>query len=139
MKEVQFKVIPHKKQRCETPGDYFEDARGRLQFRVSDMRNDDYAFLVLIHELVEEYLCRRTCIKISEIDAFDKMFEEERSRGVHSNSAEAGHDPRAPYGWAHKFAEKIERLVAKKLCVNWKAYGKTVESLLPVAKSRKTV
>jgi hypothetical protein len=124
--EIQFKTIKHKNHRYETVGDYFKDARGRMQFRVSDMRNSDYEFLVFIHEAVEWYLCRRAGITIQEIDAFDMEFESNRKKG---DLSEPGHDPRAPYGWAHKFAEKIEKMVAAKLGVKWAIYDKVVESL----------
>lgn len=127
--EINFKTIPHKNQRYPTVGDYVESARSKMDFRVSDMRNPDYEFLVLIHELIEWYLCRRAGVKIEEIDAFDIKFERERDKGEHSSTAEPGNSPSAPYGWAHRFATKIERQVAKRLGVSWEIYDKRVCSL----------
>ena len=129
LKEIQYKTIPHSDQRYKTVGDYFEDREGKMQFRVSDMRNSDYEFLVLIHELIEWYLCRRAGVKIEDIDAFDMKFEREREEGKHSDDAEPGDHPSAPYGWAHRFATKIEKKLAKRLGVDWGTYDKRVASL----------
>ncbi len=38
---------------------YYDDGKGTWQFRVSDVRNADYEFLVLLHELIEWYFCYR--------------------------------------------------------------------------------
>ena len=127
--EIQLRTVPHKSQRYPTVGDYFEDISRRAQFRVSDMRNPDYEFLVMVHELIEWYLCRRAGVKIEEIDAFDMKFERDRMDGKHTMTEEPGDHPSAPYGWAHKFATKIEKLLAKRLGVDWRMYSKRVESL----------
>ncbi len=133
MKPIDFKVIPHKSQRYSTIGDYFEDKNG-LHFRVSDMNNPDYEFLVFFHECVEWYLIQKCGIKISEIDAFDIQFEKERAKGKHSASAEPGFSPKSPYRFAHVFASKIEREIARFLWKDdykriWDSYAKTVEAL----------
>ncbi|GAC1413875.1 MAG: hypothetical protein NVSMB66_6570 [Candidatus Doudnabacteria bacterium] len=119
--------IPHPKQRYDTVGDYYKN--GQIQeFRISEM-DEDYMFLVTIHEMIEEYLSRKRGIKEKDITKFDKQFEKERLQGKHSEDAEPGHDPKAPYRKEHMFAEKIERLVARELGVSWKEYDKTVVGL----------
>lgn len=128
MKEIHVKTIRHKLQRYETCGDYFE-RKGVMEFRISQLRNSDYEFLIALHELIEWYLTHRAGIPIREIDDFDKNFEEERARGLHSQDAEPGNSPKAPYGWAHRFATKIEKQLAKKLGVRWDVYESALYKL----------
>lgn len=127
--KIHAEVIPHDRQRYETPGDFFEDDDGVIQFRISDLRNGDYNFLVLLHELIEWYLCKRVGIKIKDIDAYDMQFEKDRLLGKYTKDAEPGHSKGAPYRFAHKFAERIERIVATRLGVNWAWYSKRVNDL----------
>jgi hypothetical protein len=120
------KSIPHNEHRYETVGDYWLDEKGVTQFRVSDMGNEDYHFLVGIHELVEEYMTRKRGIKETDIKAFDEAFEAKRAPG---NTDEPGDDPAAPYRKEHRFAENIERQIALELGVDWAEYTRAVESL----------
>jgi hypothetical protein len=118
--------IAHKDQRYETVGDWL-CGRGHLRYvNVSKMGNEDYEFLVGIHEQIEAWLCLKRGITQAAVDEFDKAFEAARVEG---NTDEPGHDPAAPYGREHRFAEKIERLVAEELGIEWDAYDKAVVSL----------
>ena len=119
-------TIPHSQQRYPTVGDWII-ARGHLaHIRVSEMGNEDYAFLVAVHELIEGWLCAKRGITQEAVDAFDTAFEQRRVPG---NTDEPGHDPEAPYGREHRFAEKIERVLAEELGVDWDAYDQTVVEL----------
>lgn len=141
MLNITAQTIPHSEQRYDTVGDYWRteitdeyhdgtvEKHERLDLRVSDLGNEDYEFLVLIHELIEEHLTRNDGIPEPVIKAFDEQFEQERAQGLHAVDAEPGHDPRAPYRAQHAFAELIERLVAYELGVNWQAYEKAIEAL----------
>lgn len=100
------------------------------------MENEDYAFLVGIHEAIEAYLCSKRGITESEVNAFDIEYENARESkgaarcGCHpTETSEPGHDPHAPYRNEHCFAEKIEKMIAGKLKVNWQEYDKKVNSL----------
>jgi hypothetical protein len=124
---IRIKSIPYKEQRYPTCGDYWIDKNGVKQFRVNDMGNEDYHFLVSIHEQIEEYLTQRRGLKESDIMAFDVMFEKEREEGKHAPDDEPGDDPSAPYHHEHVFAETIERLLAIQMDVNWAEYGKAIE------------
>ncbi|MDE1855567.1 MAG: hypothetical protein KGH57_04620 [Candidatus Micrarchaeota archaeon] len=115
-----FKVVPHHKQRYETIGDWIPGRPAHVV--ASRLRNPDYEFLVLLHEMVEHELCKKHGISDSVVVAFDKRFEEERRQGLHSVSAEPGASQRAPYRKEHAAATRIERLAAKQLGVNWKRY-----------------
>ena len=124
---VLLNTIPHAVQRYETVGDWITDGRGHLRYvQVSEMGNEDYHFLVGIHEMIEAWLCLKRGVSQEAVDAFDRDFEAKRADG---NEDEPGHDPSAPYHREHVFAEKIERLVADELGVNWDAYDKTVTGL----------
>jgi len=119
MKQVTIKTIPHKKQRYETPGDYFNIGKKETMFHISDLKNNDYEFLVAIHEIIEWYFTERAGIKEKDIMKFDKEFEAKRKTG---NTDEPGNDPSAPYYEQHQFATFIEKQIAKELGINWREY-----------------
>jgi hypothetical protein len=123
--KIEAKTIPYSEQRYPTCGDYWDDKDGK-HFRVNDMGNEDYAFLVLIHEMVEERLTRRRGLTEQEIMAFDLMWEKEREDGKHAPDDEPGHDPRAPYRREHILSENIERLLAWEMGLDWETYGEAV-------------
>lgn len=129
MKKTIISVIPHDQHRYETVGDYFVDKDGVNQFRVSDMGNEDYEFLVAIHELIEEHLTRRRGLTEPEIMAFDEMLEKERAEGKHSDSDEPGFDARAPYQKEHTIATGIEQMLAGHMGIDWNKYDETVMGL----------
>lgn len=126
--EIRVKVIPHGAQRYPTVGDYFEK-RGRWEFRISHLGDARYEFLVLLHELVEWFLCWLRGIPEEEITKFDVFFEWERQQGKHSEDAEPGDDLRCPYRREHKFATRIEKMVAKELGMDWEEYNQRVDAL----------
>lgn len=125
--ELDIKTINHNEQRYNTVGDYY-DEDNIIKFRISKT-NDDYEFLVLIHELVEWYLTKKHGIIETDIKAFDELFEEERNAGLHTLDEEPGHDVRAPYRNEHIYAELIERLIANKLNIDWSKYDKVINNL----------
>lgn len=116
----------HKDQRYETIGDYWIDSSNIDQIRVSLLGNDDYEFLVAVHELIEMYLCKKRGIKDEDITAFDIKFEKKRKKG---NTDEPGDDSKAPYRKEHFFATNIERMIASELGVDWNKYADAVEAL----------
>ena len=118
--------IPHKGQRYPTVGDYNE-AHGQVLFTVSEVGNEDYESLVLIHELVEYLLIKKHGIRVADIDAFDIEFEARRDRG--EVTGEPGDAPDAPYRLEHRFAENIERQLALALGVDWYEYEQALERL----------
>ena len=121
----EIKTIPHNEHRYETVGDYYEE-NGKDQIRISDMNNSDYEFLVMIHELIELYLCKKRGIKEGDISAFDIEFEKNREEG---NVDEPGDNPNAPYRKEHSFAINIEKQLAIELNVNWADYDNTINNL----------
>jgi hypothetical protein len=123
---IQLKTIPHSRQRYDTCGDWEFLADGTIDISISDMDNEDYAFLVGIHEAIEVWLCRKRGISQESVDAFDIEYEQHRPEGDFS---EPGDDPEAPYRKEHFFATSIERIIAAELGVDWAEYDKTVMDL----------
>lgn len=123
--KIEIETIPHASQRYETCGDYFLDGDVR-RFRISDMGNEDFEFLVRIHEQIEEHLTRRRGITEESITAFDIEYESKRQSGDFS---EPGDNTNAPYFREHQLATQIERKLASELGVDWDMYNTTVENL----------
>src|SRR5580692_9416318 len=107
MKRMLFQTVLHKQQRYDTVGDY-QEAHGFISFTVSDMGNEDYEWLVALHEMIEQKLCSKRGITLASIDKFDMDFERDRDPG---DESEPGHDMRAPYHNEHVLAEKVERML----------------------------
>lgn len=113
---IVMETIPHRLQRYKTVGDWFTDLNGTIQIRASELSDENREFLVLIHELVEWYLCRFSMISQEEVDKFDKAHEDEQ------DEVELGDLTDAPYRDQHCFATGIERLLAAELGVEWAEY-----------------
>ena len=129
MLNINIKTISHKEHRYPTLGDYWRSADGKQEMRISEMGNDDYAFMIAVHELIEWYITEKRGIKEEDIKAFDEVFEKERLQGLHTEKDEAGFDPRAPYVKEHTFATEIEKQLAKELGVNWDKYDAEIKAL----------
>jgi len=152
---IDFKVIPHKKQRYDTVGDYFRGKMvvGRVHipfwdFRVSRMKDRRYPVLVFLHEMIEFMLCRLAGIKMRDIDRWDIIYERNRPTeddpewacappcGCQKFYEEPGDDPHAPYHEQHRCATLCERLIAASLGVKWDEYNHAVESLSERTRNR---
>jgi hypothetical protein len=124
---INIQTIPHASQRYNTGGDYWIDANGVRQIRISDFGDPNLEFLILIHELVEIKLNEKAGVTDAMVDQFD--FEYERNR-LPGDESEPGDDPRAPYYRQHQFATRVERDMAEQLGVDWDTYGKRYEEML---------
>lgn len=129
MLRINIETIPHDEQRYPTVGDYWEDADGTLQVRVSDLGDRRCEFLIALHELVEFELCRQRGITEREITAFDMQFEKEIAAGIRDDDEEPGDDAGAPYHREHVFATKVERMVATEMRVDWDDYEDRLHAL----------
>ncbi len=125
---IYIKTILHKSQSYPTVGDW-KWKNGNLYIYISETKKFNYNFLVALHELCEAMLCKNKNISEKKVTDFDLMFEGERANGLHSIVAECGDDKRAPYRRQHKFATKIEKLMAKELNVDWKKYEQAINML----------
>lgn len=119
--EINIQIIPHHDQRYETCGDYvYNPFTQGLDILISETGNQDYNFLISLHEMIEAYLCWKRKIDFDTITAFDIKFK---------GNGEPGDDPKSPYRKEHQFATKLERLMAKELGVKWKEYDSVINKL----------
>jgi hypothetical protein len=123
---IKIKTIPHNWQRYDTVGDWEMREDDTLIIKVSRMDNWKYELLVGFHELVETVLCKDRVILQADVDEFDMLYEKNRKEG---DVSEPGNSPNAPYYKEHKFATKLEKMLAKELNVDWKKYDDTVINL----------
>ena len=123
---IRLYTIPHKRQEYDTVGNWKVQGATLKEIIVSEMFNDDYHMLVAIHELIEAHLCVKRGIRQAVVDAFDMDYEMKRKKG---DVSEPGDSKDAPYYKEHRFATKIERLLAKEFGVDWDAYEKRVNAL----------
>lgn len=126
--KITIETIPHDQQRYPTCGDWQFPSPDELAVRVSDMGNDDYAFLVGIHEAIEAWLLRKRCGSDAEraVDEFDIKYESNRKPGDESEPGDSVH---APYYLEHQIATGIERILAAHLGVDWNEYDGAVNEL----------
>lgn len=125
---ISISTIEHAKQRYSTAGDW-QLGDGTIHVTVSALGQEDYEFLVGLHEMIEAYLCQKRGISEQLVTAFDNLFEAERAAGKHGPEDEPGDSRRAPYGKEHRFATRIERLVASELGVDWSKYEAAIAAL----------
>jgi hypothetical protein len=123
---ISIKTIPETEQRYPTTGDYFQSKDGTWNFRISDMGNWKYEFLVALHELVEWALAQHKGITNEQIDDFDFQFEKDRESGLHTDDEEPGNDPKCPVWFEHQMATVVERMIAGLMGIEWKVYDSTV-------------
>ena len=102
---VVIEAVPQEQQRYDTLGDWYYDGEGNLIIRVTgaDPMDQDEAFLIVLHELVEAKLCLSAGITQGAVDAFDMAFK---------GHGEPGDSPDAPYQKQHRCAMLIEHTVA---------------------------
>jgi hypothetical protein len=122
-------TIPHSFQAYSTAGNYQWTKEGLLLIFVSEIGNQDYEYLVMLHEYVEAHLCKRNGVTQKQIDDFDINFEKEREVGLHGEFDEPGDDKSSPYYKYHQVATKIERMMCKELGIKWSDYDNAVNSL----------
>lgn len=118
-----------KNARYVTLGDYFFKG-GKRVFQITKTGNDVMDDLIFLHEFVEEILTRSRGIKEEDILKFDLWVEEEVKKGNCPDDAEPAEHKLSPYRKEHRFAEKIERMVAQQLNINWEKYNYELNKLL---------
>lgn len=115
---IHILVIPESEMRSEVNGaDWFWDAKGDLQVRVSPMSDWRREVLLGIHEAVEAIMCKHNGVSQEQVDKFDLEYDK-----THAFDVNAGDDPEAPYQHEHCLATAIERILCAELRVNWESY-----------------
>lgn len=130
--DIKVKIIPHKDQRYETCGDWYEES-GTFIITVSDTKKLEYNALIAIHEIIEAMLCKNAGISERVVTNFDKDFEQIRVLNQLNSdkidTSEPGDDPKAPYRKQHLIATGIEKILAAEMSIDWQEYEKTVNNL----------
>ena len=124
--DYAIRTIPHEDQRYNSPGDYRFREYGVVLFEctditVSDLGNEDYSFLVALHEFIEEHLTRKRGIPENVIYQWDID---------HSESDDPGSIDGCPYFAEHAFAMYIEKQVCSKLGIDWNEYDASFSKLI---------
>lgn len=114
-----------KEHRYKSIDDWFDPLKYKdfLQFKayVADIGNMDYNFLVLMHALVEQYLCYKHKIKDKQVTEFDIS---------HTHCDNPGEHDEAPYHLEHQTANDIESMLSVALGVTWEDYEKAIDKTL---------
>jgi hypothetical protein len=134
--KINIKTIPIKKMRYPTVGDYWTDKKEVLQVRLADI-DEDAQWLVLIHELIEMFLCQSQGISFESIDRFDLDFEEDTVKGIHSEEDEPGDAISSPYRNQHCMAMAVERMLCGYLGISFKEYEAEWQRILLNSKKKK--
>lgn len=123
---IEIKVIPNHAHRPGISGaDWYFDADGTLQVRVSKMTDERYELALMVHEVVEAILCRHNGVHVPTVDDYDMEFEAKNP----DSKVEAGDQPDCPYAREHSLATAAERIVAAELGVKWKLYDEELNKL----------
>ena len=104
--------------RYATTGDW-EVIGDLLSITVADYGGqEDSAFLVALHELVESFLCKKAGIAEEDVSRFDIE---------NPHLEEPGDSPEAPYYNQHLIATMIEKIVCEHIGMNWEAHNDWVQ------------
>lgn len=79
---------------------------------------DDNAFLVALHELVESFLCLKHGVSEEIVTKFDVE---------HPELDEPGDSPNAPYHKQHMIATQVERIVCEAMGLDWNKHNAWVQ------------
>jgi hypothetical protein len=109
-------IMPKSYMRYDTAGDWQIDADGNITVTIMDTGIDDYNFLLILHELVESYLCRESGITTEVVDQYD----------LSSTTVDPGDATDCPYHEQHTAAVVIEKILSWILRVNWQDYEETL-------------
>ena len=109
--KITIQTIKHEEQRYDTVGDYWEDADGTMQFRITDTGNKIVNFMCLMHELTEWFWCVVRGLPLESVDTFDLN---------HLDAEEPGCLSDAPYHEGHELGEVVEKVLENGLGISHK-------------------
>ena len=112
---IQVKVVPHAEQRYDTIGDWQIDPHTQnITFKVSRLGHPISELAVIVHELVEAFLCRLHGISDIDVDRFDFAWGDAEG--------EPGAHPDAPYHLQHMLAEQVEHALVEACGMDWQEH-----------------
>lgn len=117
MKSITIKFIPHSEQRLAAIGDWYFDADGNLEVRVSDCGDWRYNFLFARHEMDEAILCKNAGITTEMVDE-DQL----NAKDTDDPDSFSGY-PSARLQNQHNDALAFEWQMSRLLGVDWLSYG----------------
>lgn len=124
---ICIKVIDESQHRPGISGaDWFYDAHGDLQVRVSKLSDWRREMCLAFHEAFEAVCCRFRGVSQQAVDVFDEHYDK-----THASDLNAGDDPLAPYSHEHNIATAVERILAGELFVQWKEYDDELAAIPP--------
>lgn len=133
--DIVIKVIPESEQRKEVNGaDWFWDAEGNLQVRISPMTDWRYEVALAFHEAFEACLCKNNGVSQKSVDEFDMDFDNAHPDEPDLN---AGDEQAAPYHKEHNYATIVDRLFIGACGLKWKDYDDELATTYP-GPSKKT-
>jgi hypothetical protein len=126
---IVIETVNHSKQRYCTCGDYWIDKKGTIQIRISKM-DWKLQWLVIVHELVEIFLCLLRGIEFGDIDKYDIKFESDRNNGERGETDEPGDGIDSPYRDEHCISVGFERVLCGIAMIPWRIYENVVNNLV---------
>jgi hypothetical protein len=118
--KIIIKTIPHSEQRLGQAGDWWFEANGDLQVRVSDVGDWRMEFLYARHEMDEAMLCKHAGITTEMVDEGDA--ELDRKGATNDPESFSGY-PGSVYQNQHNDALASEWQMSRLLGVDWDDYG----------------
>lgn len=98
-------------------GDWFETYYAHHVITVHHKLKHKEQLLVAVHELIESILCKDRGITDEVVSEWDRL-------------GGNGDQKKAPYYKEHKFATKLEKMLAKELNVDWDKYEKHIDKII---------
>lgn len=116
---VFMSVVPLSQIRNRDVGDWYVTPNDTLIVLAAETGSWRYNYLLLIHEAVEAWLCRRHCVTEDAVNEWDGAYDGDSP----------GDDPHAPYHAEHVWATRVERIASWLLLVSWTRYEDRVDEL----------
>ena len=107
--------------RYPTVGDWYFDGND-LHVEVATMGQTNQ-LLVVVHEIVEAFLCRWDGVSEADVTAFDKEYERLRHDG---DESEPGDHQDSPYRKQHQIATSVERVLCHMIGEDWSVHEQRV-------------
>lgn len=121
-KDINIKFIDGKDQRYPTCGDYWETETS-YEFRITKQTHTDKNILIVLHEMIEFFVCGYRDIAEQEITNFDLMWEQGPKLEDEPGNCKELNGIINPYYREHRFSENIERQVALEIDIDWQEYS----------------
>lgn len=117
--DIRIVLMPKNEMPYDTYDYYRRLPSGSLLITIADTGNAIYNKLLIIHALIECFLCEIDGVKFEDIDKFDMEFDKKHPGSMD----EPGEDSDAPYKKEHLIANAVEALICACTGTSWKEYN----------------